>query len=374
MKNILFIDTGFEYGGGTKSFLYLLEGLQKYSDQYNFYVFFEHNYFISNNKTINQYLKSLKVNVIKNNFYCKKISKIQKEIYRLISKSLLQKKEIQHKIKFAEQVLQSNHFDIIHLNNHFGTNLEYIISANNLKIPVIQHLRKNSLLSHYQLKLLKGLSFRTISVSKATYQFYNRQLSIDNNVIYNPFPLKLKELETNINVNNNIVKIFMPANYLENKGHKLVFQALDNISREDIKVYLAGSGSFDIQTNSLKDKLIKDNKLVELGFIEDIDKYYQISDYVLSFSQNEGLPRTVVEGLMRGCHIITSNYEVSFEIKKLLLNQNVYTILPRESHSLEMCLMDLKPVNHKEVDLNIKQVFSLENYVSAVYNYYKQML
>ena len=123
MKNILFIDTGFEYGGGTKSFLYLLEGLQKYSDQYNFYVFFEHNYFISNNKTINQYLKSLKVNVIKNNFYCKKISKIQKEIYRLISKSLLQKKEIQHKIKFAEQVLQSNHFDLIHLNNHFGTNL-----------------------------------------------------------------------------------------------------------------------------------------------------------------------------------------------------------------------------------------------------------
>ena len=73
MKNILFIDTGYEYGGGTKSFLYLLEGLMKYPNEYNFYVFFEHDYLINNDKTINQYLKTLNVTVIENIIYYKKI-------------------------------------------------------------------------------------------------------------------------------------------------------------------------------------------------------------------------------------------------------------------------------------------------------------
>jgi hypothetical protein len=374
LKNILFIDTGYEYGGGTKSFLYLLEGLMKCPNEYNFYVFFEHDYLINNDKTINQYLKTLNVTVIENNFYNKKISKIKKELYRLVSKKFLYKKEIQYKIDFAEEVLQSNHYDLIHLNNHFGTNLEYIIGANKLNIPVIQHLRKNSLLTEYQLELLKKLHFRTISVSQSTYKFYNQQLHIDANVIYNPFPIENTKITIENKINSDIVQIFMPANYLENKGHKLVFQALDNVSREDIKVYLAGSGKFDSFTENLKEKLIKQNKLVELGFIQDMDKYYKNSDYVLSFSQNEGLPRTVIEGLMRGCHIITSNYQVSFEIKELLLNQNVYTILPRESQSLEICFMNLKPVTHREIDLNIKEIFSLENYINSVYNYYKQVL
>ena len=65
---------------------------------------------------------------------------------------------------------------------------------------------------------------------------------------------------------------------------------------------------------------------------------------------------------------------MSFEIKELLWNQNVYTILPRESQSLEICFMNLKSVTHREIDLNIKEIFSLENYINSVYNYYKQVL
>ena len=43
MKKILFVDTGREYGGGTKSFLYLLRGLAA-QQKYELCAFFETDY------------------------------------------------------------------------------------------------------------------------------------------------------------------------------------------------------------------------------------------------------------------------------------------------------------------------------------------
>lgn len=37
----------------------------------------------------------------------------------------------------------------------------------------------------------------------------------------------------------------MPANFLKLKGHDLVFDAMLNLNRDDLKLYIAGSGSFE---------------------------------------------------------------------------------------------------------------------------------
>lgn len=63
MKKILFVDTGHEYGGGTKSFLYLLEGLEKYK-KYQFSVFFENDYKVGE-QNISEIINNLGVNFIK---------------------------------------------------------------------------------------------------------------------------------------------------------------------------------------------------------------------------------------------------------------------------------------------------------------------
>ncbi len=372
-KNILFIDTGYEYGGGTKSLIYLLEGLSK--DKYNIFVFFENDYKINSEQTIYDYLKTLNIKTIKNTFNSKKVSKLNRELYRLVSKDYLYKKELKSKSDFVMQVLESNKFDLIHLNNHFGTNLEYIIGANELSIPVIQHLRKNSLLSKYQINLLKDLIFHTVSVSQSTYKFYSNQVNIDSLVIYNPFPI---EYTTNKTIDSAFdklkINILMPANYLENKGHKLVFKALEELLRDDIVVYLAGNGVFDKETEYLKNKLMNENKIVELGFISNIEKLYIESDYILSFSQNEGLPRVVIEGLMYGCNIITSDYSVSYEIQELLNESKTYSILNRDSQSLLNKLMNLKKVDTKIVDPHICSIFSLEEYINSIDILYVKML
>jgi GalNAc-alpha-(1->4)-GalNAc-alpha-(1->3)-diNAcBac-PP-undecaprenol alpha-1,4-N-acetyl-D-galactosaminyltransferase len=370
MKNILFVDTGFEYGGGTKSFLYLLEGLTHSQAKYKISVFFEHNYQISDGIRINNYLKQFNINIIQNNFSKEKIPKWKKELYRLISKEYLYKKEFNSKLTFARKILMLEKFDLIHLNNHFGTNLEYIFEANKLKLPIIQHLRKNSFLNKFQIDTLKSLKFNTISVSKSTYEFYNLQIPIDENIIYNPFPFE-KDIQHS---NSKEIKILMPANYLENKGHKLVFEALSKVNRDDIKLYLAGTGKFNSETEIEKNELIKKNRVVELGFIENLREHYLNSDFVISFSENEGLPRVVIEGILYGCSVITSNYKVSYEIQSLLENKSKYTIIKRDAKILLDLFTQLKKVYDYRVDCNIQSNFSLDSYIKKIENLYKEIL
>lgn len=370
MKNILFIDNGLEYGGGTKSLLFLLEELSK-NENYSIYVFFEYNYAISENIKINDYIKNLGLNVIENNFSKAKISKFKKEIFRFISKRFLFKKQLLINTSFAYDVLTHNKFDLIHLNNHFGSNLEYIIAANKLKIPVIQHLRKNSQLNKIQVDLLRKLNFYTISVSKSTFEFYNNQISINKYIVYNPFNFEKKFIIRDKSID---INILMPANYLENKGHNIVFKALNECNRTDIKLIIAGSGKFNIETEKLKNKLKNDGKLIEIGFIKDLTSYFIKSDYVISFSQNEGLPRVVLEGLSYGCNIITSDYDVSFEIKNLLTSKSTYTIISRDEKSLLKIYQKLEKPTDYPIDKNISSIFSLENYISSIENLYKEIL
>lgn len=364
MKNILFIDTGFEYGGGTKSFLYLLKHIDK--TKYNIYVYFENDY-TYNNKNISKIIETLGCKFIKTDIKKKSIRKIKKEFIRIFSKDILQKQEYKLKLIFSLEFLTkiSNlKIDLIHLNNHFGTNLEYIKAANQLGIPVIQHLRKNSELKKWQINILKNCIFNTISVSKATYNFYYKYLKIDENIIFNPFPIDIKPYTKN----DNEIKILFPANYLENKGHKLVFKAFNNINT-NITLYIAGIGTFDKYTKQL---LQKNERIIELGFIN-LNKYYKDVDYVISFSENEGLPRVVIEGLLYGCGIISSNYEVSKEIYQTSEQRNFY-IIERNSEKLEKLLKSLPIIKRKIPDLKIKKLMSIENYIHSIENLYKSLI
>jgi len=147
LKKILFVDTGHEYGGGTKSFIYLLEGLEKYK-KYQFSVFFENDYKVGE-QNISEIINNLGVKFIK--FIPKRQpTKIIKELLRIFNKETLAKYLYQKDYKYAIAMLSNEKPDIIHLNNHFSTNLAYIEAANVLGIKVIQHLRKNSLIEPFK--------------------------------------------------------------------------------------------------------------------------------------------------------------------------------------------------------------------------------
>ena len=369
MKKILFLDTGHEYGGGTKSFLYLLEGLEKYK-KYQFSVFFENDYKVGE-QNISEVINKLGVKFIK--FRPKKQpAKITKELFRIFGKETLAKYLYKKDYKYAIAMLSNEKPDIIHLNNHFSTNLAYIEAANVLGINVIQHLRKNSPIEPFKLKILKKQKFIPICVSNSTYEFYSRQIVMQKNIVYNPIIVDNEiSAADNTNFDPKKINIIMPANFLTLKGHELVFDSLDLLKRDDIKVYFAGTGELTPSTKEKFDTLIKSDKAQYLGFVQQIGEIYKKCDYVLGFSSDEGLPRVVIEGLSSGLGVIYSNIPVIREIYNISSKKEDFFIVQRESKALLTCLENLTKPRSKVPDKAVIDTFSLENYlrsIDAIYN------
>lgn len=365
MKSILFIDTGKEYGGGTKSLLYLLDYLSK-DKNYNISVFFEHDY-DAGNKKISDVIKNLGLTFIKRKKV--EISKIKKEILRAVSKESLEKYIFKKECEFAYDLLKDLNVDLVYLNNHFSSNLAYILAANRLKFTVLQHLSKAAKIEDFKLEILKKLDFHTISVSNFIYNFYNIQVKIDKNIIYNPIKINMPNIVKNTQPE---ISIIMVANFLENKGHNLVFDAFLKLKRNDIKLSLAGNGDFEKNEKFIE---LKNRGIASyLGFIDNMNNVYPKFDYLLGFSEEEGMPRVVFEALSYGLNVIFSDIGALREIYYIANNKDYIHLINRDSKSLFEFLSILKKPESKNPDLKIINTFSMDNYLLSVEKICKDLM
>lgn len=395
MKKILFVDTGREYGGGTKSFLYLLRGLAA-QQKYELCAFFETDY-ESGGRNISQIIEEVGAEFIK--FEPKKQpSKLKKELLRALGGQILAKYLYKKDYDYALFLLRQAQPDILHLNNHFSTNLAYITAANALNIAVVQHLRKNSAVEPFKLEILKRLKFTPVCVSNATYEFYAAQINMPKNVVYNPVeaPIlkrekseageNLSHLQTNLKDSGDDksatlkakfdakkINIVMPANFLTLKGHELVFDALAGLKRSDIKVYFAGGGGLKAGAKAKFDALIKSGKAEYLGFVSKMDEIYAACDYVLGFSSDEGLPRVVIEALGCGLGAVYSDIAVIREIYEISSKKQDFFIVQRSSDALLACFESLRKPSSKNPDDAVIKAFSIENYLRGIDRIYSEL-
>lgn len=407
MKKILFVDTGREYGGGTKSFLYLLRGLVA-QQKYELCAFFETDYETGGRK-ISQIIEDSGAKFIK--FEPKKQpSKLKKELLRALGGQILAKYLYKKDYDYALCLLRQVQPDILHLNNHFSTNLAYIAAANALNIAVVQHLRKNSAVEPFKLEILKRLKFTPVCVSNATYDFYAAQIKMPKNVVYNPVEApvlkreksevgeNLSHLQTNLknggdnaqDAENKDIKgdkngalkakfdaekinIVMPANFLTLKGHELVFNALAELKRSDVKVYFAGGGELKAGAKAKFDALIKSGKAEYLGFVSKMDEIYAACDYVLGFSSDEGLPRVVIEALGCGLGAVYSDIAVIREIYEISSKKQDFFIVQRNSGALLACFESLRKPSSKNPDDAVIKAFSIENYLRGIDRIYSEL-
>ena len=376
MKKILFVDTGREYGGGTKSFLYLLRGLAA-QQKYELCAFFETDYEAGGRK-ISQIIEEIGAKFIK--FEPKKQpSKLKKELLRTLGGQILARYLYKKDYDYALCLLRQVRPDVVHLNNHFSTNLAYIAAANSLNIAVVQHLRKNSAVEPFKLEILKRLKFTPVCVSNATYEFYAVQIKMPKNVVYNPVKapvLGREKPEASENLSSSQTKkinIVMPANFLTLKGHELVFDALAGLKRSDIKVYFAGGGELKAGAKAKFDALIKSGKAEYLGFVSKMDEIYAACDYVLGFSSDEGLPRVVIEALGCGLGVVYSDIAVIREIYEISSKKQDFFIVQRSSDALLACFESLRKPASKSPDDAVIKAFSIENYLRGIDGIYSEL-
>ena len=395
LKKILFVDTGREYGGGTKSFLYLLRELAA-QQKCELCAFFETDYEAGGRK-ISQIIEETGAKFIK--FAPKKQpSKLKKELLRALGGQILAKYLYKKDYDYALCLLRQVQPDILHLNNHFSTNLAYIAAANALNIAVVQHLRKNSAVEPFKLEILKRLKFTPVCVSNATYDFYAAQIKMPKNVVYNPVEApvlrrekseageNLSHLQANLKDSGDDksaalkaksdaekINIVMPANFLTLKGHELVFDALAGLKRSDIKVYFAGGGELKSGAKAKFDALIKSGKAEYLGFVSKMDEIYAACDYVLGFSSDEGLPRVVIEALGCGLGVVYSDISVIREIYEISSKKQDFFIVQRSSDALLACFDSLRKPASKSPDDAVIKAFSIENYLRGIDRIYSEL-
>ncbi|BCX80009.1 glycosyltransferase [Campylobacter sp. 19-13652] len=376
MKSVFFIDTGLEFGGGSKSLIALISELRKWG-AVRLLAYFENDYKTPENRQISDVLTELGVEFIR--FKPKpKLNKFKKEILRLVNKQAVQKAQYELDFKFALSLLREISPDAVHLNNHFSTNLAYLSAANVLDIPVIQHLRKNATIEPFKLEILGGLKFMPICVSNATYEFYNAQIKIPKCVIYNPAILA-QDTKSNQDTtatkecaNSGKITLLMAANYLELKGHELVFEAFLECKRDDLLLLLAGSGKLSPSAEAKLSKLKELGVARELGFVSDMSEAYKAADYLLGFSSDEGLPRVVIEALSCGLGVVFSDIAVAREIRALCTNKDKFHLCKRTSQALSELLSTLKPLI-KSPDKGVIEAFSLRTYKDGVVRVYKDL-
>lgn len=107
--------------------------------------------------------------------------------------------------------------------------------------------------------------------------------------------------------NNDFIMIYA-AEFINRKNHKLIIDAIHKLSNriKNFKVLFAGRG---VLLEKIKNYALEkgvSEQIEFLGFVTDIEKYYQISDIALSSSKQEGLGINLIEAMMCGLPVVAT--------------------------------------------------------------------
>ena len=103
--------------------------------------------------------------------------------------------------------------------------------------------------------------------------------------------------------------LFYAAEFNKNKNQQLLIRALGFI-KDDLpngKLLLAGDGPLISKCRRLAESLGVGDRVLFLGFRDDIQKLLQISDVAVASSYREGLPVNIMEAMAMGLPIIASD-------------------------------------------------------------------
>lgn len=162
-----------------------------------------------------------------------------------------------------------------------------------------------------------------ISNSNAIKTTNARALGIANNKIFTiPRGRDVKNLNRKDAIPKGLHKklkkqIFLNVGRLEpNKGQLDLIKAFDKvqkISDQDLTLLIAGEGSYRRDLTATIKKFELEEKIILLGYREDIPELLNFADYFIFPSHYEGLPGSLVEAILSRTPVIISNIPENLE-------------------------------------------------------------
>lgn len=197
---------------------------------------------------------------------------------------------------------------------------------------------------------------------------------------FQPLPDSVRDdLRDSLSIPKDTIVITYAAEFIDRKNHKLIVDAMGLVSShiQNYIVLFAGEGQLLEKTKNYVAKAGLEDKFRFLGFVKDIEKYYQISDIAVSASKQEGLGLNLIEAMMCGVSPIATIDRGHCTI----IDNNIDGVLYPQNDSLALAqkIIDLSQNSELRKKLSRKAVikaekFSIQNSLQAMSNIYKEFL
>lgn len=168
---------------------------------------------------------------------------------------------------------------------------------------------------------------------------------------------------------------------IKRKNHHQILKAISQLSNEynykDIKVIFAGDGILRKKIEKYIDEENLKEKVILLGYRNDINKIIGISDVVGLFSLHEGLPKNLLEAMANGKAIICTDIRGNNDLIKN--NENGLLFKVNDIEETKNCIKKLY-LDRNMIDKlgkeNKKKIskYRIENVLSQMENIYKNSI
>ncbi|MEY2858018.1 MAG: hypothetical protein RLZZ74_2330 [Cyanobacteriota bacterium] len=139
--------------------------------------------------------------------------------------------------------------------------------------------------------------------------YYTRGIGVDTeyyaSVKVNP--ADLAQVRQELSLSDNDTLLLAIAEFTPRKRHRDLLNALVKVANPQVHLALAGEGPIKIELKALTKELGIEKQVHFLGYRKDIPTLIQAADAVLLVSQQEGLPRSIMEAMCLNTPVIGSN-------------------------------------------------------------------
>ena len=212
--------------------------------------------------------------------------------------------------------------------------------------------------------------------SSSTDYYLIPGIGVDPSRFEPPSREKKALLRDSIGINTDAFVMIYVAEFIERKNHRLLIDAVKLLSEklDNFTLLLAGRG---VLLDEIKQYVV-DNRLEEqvsfLGFVTDVEKYYQVSDVAISSSRQEGLGINLVEAMMCGVPVIATidrghRTVIDHKVNGILFPQNdpisladaVFKIYQNDQLRLNMSIEAIKKAKKFEIKNSLEVMSKIYN-------------
>jgi len=227
-------------------------------------------------------------------------------------------------LKKLVELIESGRYDLLHTHGP-RANLYAALIKNKINIPWITTIHSDPSLD-FMKSGLKGFLFTKLNLwalKKIDYFFAVSERFKENLITLGISGNKVKTVYNGIDFSNDANSyalrradlglsdedfvITMVARLHPIKGHMLVLDALKSLNRPGIKLLIVGDGSLEKELKDRTSHLGLEEQVKFLGFRQDVDAIYSLSDVALMASYSESFPLALLEAANQRIPVITTD-------------------------------------------------------------------